>query len=133
MKKEEIFKHIHQLLDKACIPMEYQTSAITRMINSTRYDMNLKVDIMEHSTRVFCYERGVIVIEKHLENSAILEYLMLSEVIGSYYSMLAWKEHVDSNGYIDIEWERDAIKDAFNLIGEPYNGMYKNKMSLFNI
>ena len=83
MKQKEIFYNVHKLLDKAQIPVSYQIESFKRMIDNSKFDMELKIDIMEYRTRVFCYERGTLVFEKYVDDRTLLEYLILNEVVCS--------------------------------------------------
>lgn len=80
------------------------------MIDNSKFDMELKIDIMEYRTRVFCYERGTLVFEKYVDDRTLLEYLILNEVVCSYFCVLAGKHHVKTDGYIDMDWERKSEK-----------------------
>ena len=90
MKQKEIFYNVHKLLDKAQIPVSYQIESFKRMIGNSKFDMELKIDIMEYRTRVFCYERGTLVFEKYVDDRTLLEYLILNEVVCSYFCVLGW-------------------------------------------
>ena len=46
MKQKEIFYNVHKLLDKAQIPVSYQIESFKRMIDNSKFDMELKIDIM---------------------------------------------------------------------------------------
>lgn len=133
MKQKEIFYNVHKLLDKAQIPVSYQIESFKRMIDNSKFDMELKIDIMEYRTRVFCYERGILVFEKYVDDRTLLEYLILNEVVCSYFCVLAGKQHVKTDGYIDMDWERKSEKDAFAAIGDPYKTMYEEGISIFKI
>lgn len=133
MKQKEIFYNVHKLLDKAQIPVSYQIESFKRMIDNSKFDMELKIDIMEYRTRVFCYERGTLVFEKYVDDRTLLEYLILNEVVCSYFCVLAGKQHVKTDGYIDMDWERKSEKDAFAAIGDPYKTMYEEGISIFKI
>ncbi|WP_443666610.1 hypothetical protein [Eshraghiella crossota] len=133
MKQKEIFYNVHKLLDKAQIPVSYQIESFKRMIDNSKFDMELKIDIMEYRTRVFCYERGTLVFEKYVDDRTLLEYLILNEVVCSYFCVLAGKQHVKTDGYIDMDWERKSEKDAFAAIGDSYKTMYEEGISIFKI
>ena len=52
MKQKEIFYNVHKLLDKAQIPVSYQIESFKRMIDNSKFDMELKIDIMEYRTNL---------------------------------------------------------------------------------
>ena len=110
-----------------------QIESFKRMIDNSKFDMELKIDIMEYRTKVFCYERGTLVFEKYVDDRTLLEYLILNEVVCSYFCVLAGKQHVKTDGYIDMDWERKSEKDAFAAIGDPYKTMYEEGISIFKI
>ncbi len=132
LDKNKIYSHLHELLNRAEIPVSIQSSAITRMIDNSRIDMCLKIDIMEYCAKLSCFERGMIVFEKYLNHEELIKFIMLKEVVTSYAFLLSQK-HRDTDGYIDIAWRENFQKEAFSLIGEPYKSMYEKNINMFNI
>lgn len=45
-----------------------------------------------------------------MDDRTLLEYLILNEVVCSYFCVLAGKQHVKTDGYIDMDWERKSEK-----------------------
>lgn len=131
--KNDIYKNIHELLNKAKVPIEFQSSAIYHMMDSTRFDMQLKISVMEDGVSFYMYERGSLAYCKTLQDKISIQYIILEYIISSMYNKLAYKEHVSSDGHIDMKWTEDEINIAFEKIGEPYNAMHKEKISIFNI
>lgn len=122
INKDELLEEIYRLLSVAEIPKDAQLTYINHMVDDSRYDMNLKMDIMEYSVKFFMYERGKIIYEKLLEDEQDIIYIVLENVAAMY----------SASTVIDLD-DEDQIKDEiFAKIGEPYLTMYQNEIDIFS-
>lgn len=133
INRNELLKEIQRILDNIEIPVKVQSDIINQMIDNTYHDMNLKMDILEHSVRFFMFERGEIVFEKNIDDEQVIKYIILENVINIYFNRIAGEKAVMFNGYIDMRWIKKAKEDIFVKVGEPYLTMYSNDISIYNV
>lgn len=105
---------------------------------SNRYDMRLNIDVMQKQAKIYMLERGATIYEYRTEDKEIVIYAVLRDIIDIISHALMWDLYMDEKGHLHDtdqvrEHEKRMVDEAFEIMGEPYNGWNKRKISIWDL
>ena len=132
MNEKEIITKSSMLLMKikGYPPAKYY-EYICRFFDSTRYDMDLHIEIISSSQyRLFAYERGALVYEYRTKKVDEIIFSIVDTVIGIMVQDETDRLCADENGALyytdEVRNYSKALEDLyFSMIGGIYNEMHK--------
>lgn len=136
MTKEDIITKASMLLMKIKVysPAKYYKH-ICRFFDSTRYDMELHIKIINNSQySLFAYERGALVYEYRTKNVDEIIFSVVNNIIGIMVQDETDRLCADENGALyytdEVRNYSKALEDLyFSMIGGIYNEMHKQGKS----
>lgn len=102
-----------------------------------RYDMMLNLDVMQRQAKIYILERGVKIYEYRTESKEVVIYAVLRDVIESISHTFICDSYADEKGHLHFtenitKYRRRIVDEAFELMGEPYNGWNKKGLTIWN-